>query len=419
MRGESMNNDPDVQPDKNVSPELDSQSQPAEVTPPAEQVESLEENAAPVETAFATPARARSPKMMIGIVLAALIVLLGGGSVFAYTFWYQNPDKVVHDAVMNAVQAKSLTATGKISYKTNGATVDIALNTHSKDGNGEVSADAKIIIDNDTMKHDFTANGTVRVVNDTVYVKLKGIKTIVEDMTGESGGQIPSYATSIFNKIEDKWISIKPSDYQEMDESIAKQQTCVTDLMKKLQSDKKMTNELTQLYKNNQILVIQDKLGSRKVNNIDSLGYKVTANKDAAAGFARGLEDTAFGKELKNCNGDIDFKEIANNIAKDSSSDKNTPAIELWVSSFGHTITEVNVNGKEDNGNDSLSLMMQPTFNKAEAVEAPTDATPLKTILEDIQSLLKAQYGSSGVTESMLPMSSFEDELDAEFQSAI
>ena len=375
-----------------------------EPTPQAAQV--VQDPAAPVQTEFAEPSKKRrSPKLLIGGILAAAIVVLGAGGVFGYTMWYQNPDKVVHDAILNAIQSKTMQTTGSIVYKSDELTIDIALDGQSGESSGEFTADAKVTVNSGDIQQDFNAKGAGKMVNDTLYVKVSGIQGVVEDVTSQSDGQIPSYATEIFDKIDDKWISISPSDYEDMNDSISKQQKCLTDLFKKSQNDKTMLREVTDLYKKNQIIVIKDKLGSKDVAGVSSLGYRIEVDNAKAGSFVEGLESSTIGKEIKACDEDIDFKEIVDDLTKETEKADSVPTMELWVSTFGHTITEFAVKANEDNN--SLDMSLRPTFNKNVSVEAPSDATPLKTVLEDIQKAIMDSYsemysGNMMLTDDML-----------------
>lgn len=387
-----------------------------DVTP--ETKESLEEKAAPVETSFASPARKRSPKKLILIaIIAAIIVALIGGSALGYSLWYQNPDKVVHDAVLNVIKAKTVSSTGTITFTRDDLKMDITFDSKSGENQGELSATAKITVDTPEMRQDFEMSGIGRAVNDTLYVKLSGVKSIAEDTAEQSGGLIPGYAANIFEKIEGRWISIKASDYQQINEDISKKQTCLTDLMEKMRPDSSLANEVTDLYRDNQIVIIKEELGSKDVNGTGSFGYKVGLDKDAAVSFTKGLGGTGFGKELKNCDEDIDFNEIVDEISKEVSENENEPVVELWVSRFGHEVTEVSASGNL-NDKDAFTVILQPVFNKEITVEVPEDATSMKTVLQEIQQAILQHYMEMYSTIETLP-ESLDIEIDPQLQPTV
>lgn len=337
------------------------------------------------------PPRKKPARLVAGIIAVAAIVLLGGGGVLAYTQWYQNPDKVVHDAIIKAVQAKSLVTTGDISYKTEGADIKLTLDSKSRNPNGEVNAKATVALDTESFKHTFNASGSVRIIGDTAYVRLSGIQKIVDDMAKDSKDSVPSYVSDLVKKVDEKWLSIKPSDYEDVSKEASDQQKCFTKLVEKIQSDKAMMDEVTNLYKAHQFIVVKEKLGTKDVDGVGSLGYRVEADKDAVTRFVKGLEGTVFGKEIKACNKDMNFGDFANDITKEETgTDKTEGKIELWVSRFGHDITEVIANGKDNTT--TLDVVLRPLFNKDVSVEAPKDTSPLKDLVKDFQDASTKYY---------------------------
>lgn len=382
---------PDMAPE---TPPVPSSPTPPEapILPPAQVVDT------------ATPSEASSKKkptkLVVGGIIAGVLVVLGAGSALAYTQWYQNPDKVVHDAIISAVQAKSVSMDGDISYKSKDVDVKVTLDSKSKAPNGELNAKASVSVDTTDFKHTFDANGSARVVGDTVYVKLSGIQKIVDTLAEESKDPLPGYVTTIVKKIDDKWLSIKASDYEDVSKEASEQQKCLTNLSEKMHSDKAMMDEVTKLYKEHQIITVKQNLGSKTINGTGSLGYEVEANKDAAVSFVKGLKDTKLGKELTTCNKDINYDDIANDLGKETEKSKATGKVELWVSRFGHELTEVRASGKEDDN--TLDMALRPIFNKNVAIEAPKDATPIKTLIEDIQNAVMQSYMNAYSSETSM-----------------
>ena len=376
-----------------------------------------EETPAPLETNSTPPTKKRPMKLIIAALLAAVAIVLIGGSVLGYTMWYQNPDKVVHDAVVNALKAKTGTAKGSITYTSDDFKLDIKLDSKSGETGGDFTVITNMTVTGDETQQEFSATGMGRIVDDTLYIKVSGVRGIVEDIAMQSGGQIPEYASDIFEKIEDRWISIKASDYQEASEDIASQQTCMLDLFEKLQSDSAVTNELADLYRKNQVLIVEDELGSREVNGADSFGYKITFDQDAAASFVTELEKTTYGKELKKCDEDINFNDIADDLTKEMSEHEDEPVIELWVSKIGHEITEVAMYG-QNNGTDELNINLQPTFNDDVTVEIPEGATSFKTILDEINEAITQYYSEISSPQMTLPSGFDMGESSPELQLA-
>lgn len=362
-----------------------STNQPPKATPEAAQ-------APPVNNSNSKPKK--SKKLLVGGIVAAALLLLGGGGAFAYTAWYQNPDKVVHDAIVNVIKANTASLTGDISIKAEGLNINLDLDSRSDGKNGEFNIKSDVAIDMDGFKQSFKVDGSSRMIENTLYVKLSGIQEAFEEAMAASGlnQAVPEQATSIIEKIDNQWISIQPSDYEDVSQEVSEQQDCMTALTEKIHSDKDMRDDIVKLYKDNQIIVIAEELGSKDVNGTSSLGYKVDTDKDAAVGFVRGLGDTAIGKEMKTCSEEVNFGEMADDIAEmdeTNSSDFNLKT-ELWVSRFGHQVTEVSISGS--NQDSSLSAVLQPVFDKSANVEAPKDAIPLKDLLEEVEEMVSQAF---------------------------
>lgn len=333
--------------------------------------------------------------IIIGSIVAGALLLLGGGGALAYNLWYQNPDKVVHDAIINALRANSVTGAGTITAVQKGAdgvTVNVTIDGASKGKDG--SLNAKVTIKNipDLKTEDITVSGSAILKGDTYYVKVKDVQRTIDQLSEAYGSRPPEYVDMIVKKIDNKWISIKSSDYSDISSELAKQQTCMTEANDLLvDRNSKESREIIDLYKKNQIITATEKLGSKDINGVGSLGYKVDVSKVATVAFVRGLDDTAYGKALKKCDASIDFKKASDEIAKtEEEKDASKKAtIEIWASRFGHELTRVAVSGNSDEL--TLNAVFDPVFNKDVKTDAPSDATSIKDLMKDIQEAMQ-QY---------------------------
>lgn len=335
--------------------------------------------------------RKKNKKLLWGIIISAVVVLLGTGVTLGYNLWYQNPDKVVHDAIVNAfIKAKTASATGTMDVQTKEYSVKLAFDGEA-DNNAAGQASVKADISIKEAKLDLTVKGTFVTKDDALYFKLENIRDTYDKIAKSQGmeAETPAYINTIIEKLDGKWISIKPSDYEEYSKETADTQKCTTEVTQKFAKDKDMQNEVVTLYKKHHIVVVDKKLGSKTIDGVGSLGYKVSISKDNTEAFVRGLADTKVGKELTTCDKSIDFKKTADDISKDKES-SNKPELELWVSRFGHEITEFNASAKEDDN--SASLVFRPVFNKNVTIDAPADASSFKDVMKDIQEAAQAYY---------------------------
>ena len=330
--------------------------------------------------------KAKKKGVIAGSIIAVVVVLLLGGGALAYNMWYQNADKVVHDAMVNAIKAKTIQATGNIVVKSDNTTVTIDVDGQSTTVDGLVNVSAKIDAGQGSGAMSIDIKGSGMYKDDTLYVKFDGVQKVVDTFVAQYpmlDAQALAQIEQIVSKIDGQWISIQPSDYEEMSKQVADQQKCVTDAVKRLSENKDATNELVDVYKQNQVVEVKEELGAKD----GSLGYVVGFNKERAAAIAEALDDTTYGKELKECDDSIDFKAAAEDIKKAKDSE-NPPRVELWASRFGHNITTVSLTQKDDKS--SVDMKLEPEFNKNVSVEAPEDVVSLKDLMADIEKLVQS-----------------------------
>lgn len=345
----------------------------------------------PVEgTIWQQPPKKKRKGLIVGIIIAVALVIVGAGSVLGYNLWYQNPDKVVYDALINAFKAKSITGDGELVVKAGDVNIKVTFDTKGEGSNGLLTAKAVIDGDIEGQKIAVDVTGSVITKEDVVYFKLDNVRKTVDDIAKASGATVPEYFDIIIKKIDGQWVSVKSSDYEDISKEVAAQQECVTKTFDSLSTDDKMKREVIDLYKENKIIVIDDTLPAKEINGVASLGYTITSDNGAAKTFIKGLDDTAFGKALKECDDSVDFSEAAKGIDVDTNSNSR---VELWVSRFGHEITQVNITGKE--GDASGSFVFNPIFNKEVIIEAPENAITFKQLQEDIQKAVEEFYANT------------------------
>lgn len=357
---------------------------------------------------YQTPRRPKKG-LIIGAIIAGALVICGGASALVYNVWYQNPEKVIFDALTHAFKAESATGTGVITLKSDDVDVNI---TFAGEGQGKDGrADTTIKFDSKSAEQDISINvmASVLAKGETIYFKLDNIQKTVDKLAESTGMEVPEYITPIIKKIDGQWVSVKASDYEDTSKEIAKQQRCMTDVFDKLSSDKDMKNEIVDLYKEHRILVIDQQLPAKKINGVGSLGYEISADTKAAQGFVNGLNTTEFGKALKKCDDSVDFADVAD-IIKEADEDKSNSDVdaklEVWVSRFGHQITEVNMTIKDDDA--SGLFVFNPKFNKDVAIEAPKDSITIKQLQKDIEKAIE-EYRAAYMENSVYDYDDFDE----------
>lgn len=328
------------------------------------------------------PPKKKSKKgLVIGIAAAAVLAI--GGSAAAYNLWYQNPDKVLLEAVLNTVSAKNASYTGSFELASNDNTPEknslkISFDGKKSGNAGDLNAKADI----EFGEQKYSLNGSALLDNDTnLYFKLDNVREQLEKLTQDMG-EIPPEIDTIITKIDGNWIKISSDDLKDIDENLSTTQTCTEDTLKKLENNKSQKQELIDVYQANKFVFVDEKLGAEN----GSLGYTLGYNEDAAKNFARELEKTSLYKELKKCDDSFEVKE--DDLTIDGEEQESTTRTEVWISRFDHKFTKIKVNsvGKTD----TMNFEVNPTFDGTVEVTPPENSISIKDLQQDLENALGA-----------------------------
>jgi hypothetical protein len=249
--------------------------------------------AQPQPVGFQQPLRKKKTGLIVGSIVAGALVVLGGTGALAYNLWYQNPDKVVHDAIINAIEAKALAGTSEFVMTTKDMTMKVSIDGKAVDSEGMLHAKAVIETRGAAEKMSLKLEGSALYKDEIAYIKLDNVKEIFDTYLAQMpmlDAQTMKQVTKIINKIDGQWVSIKASDYEDVSKEVSEQQTCISDASKKLSNDKEARRELTNLYSENRIIEVKDKLGSDDEKIDGSLGYEIGINNDATQIASRRLK---------------------------------------------------------------------------------------------------------------------------------
>lgn len=366
----------------------------------------------PEQPAPAQPLTVKKKKktgLIIGIVSAVVLVLLGTGTVLGYTLWYQNPQKVLADAVTHAVKAKTSTYTGEFAVKASESDNGIKEMTIKVDGKntvttGQLAVDVAFTDAEDT-KHEFSGEGLYDK-DGNLFFKIDNLKDLVAKYSEQYGSELPESFQTIVSKVDGNWIRVSADDLKSLSEEVAEQQTCTRDALKKLESDQAATDELAKLYRDNQFVTVAKDLGVRDGN----IGYELGIDTGKAKSFAEGVEQTTYFKELKKCNDDLEIDE--DDFTQPRSSD-TTYRTEVWISQFSHELREVRFFVEDDEARGEL--WVKPVFNAPVTVESPKDFIPLRELQADIERA--AGEFQTTTTDDEFDSSRLDEDVDySEFQ---
>lgn len=336
----------------------------------------------------------KKKKFIIGGIIAGAVLLLGGGMYAAYALWYQNPEKVLTDAVSNLIRAKTATYSGTLAMDTKDVKVRVVFDgKQASELNGE--GNAKITLT--SQGKDFVVNGSALVDKDgNLFFKVGNLKTILDDVLKQSG-MTSSPFDELVAKIDNKWIRVSADDLAEYDKDAGKAQACLTDTMKKIQNDKTVHDSLVKAYENNKFVVIDSSLPGRTINGVDSMGYKLSLNNEAAKKFAEAVNEMQFMKDLQKCDSSFESFKLDASDMKSSTGTTSTETVEVSVSRWSHEFTQLKVTGKDDDA--SGEFILEPIFGMDVTVAAPSDFMTLKELQAEIEKVTQSFGSMMGETQ--------------------
>jgi hypothetical protein len=353
---------------ENTSRPLTPTPRPSVATPPPDRA-----YVSPSTSPSLVPQRKKRKGLLIGLIIAAVLLLAVS---LLYALWFQNPNKVVSDGIMQAINAKTVAYTGTIAV-----VGDTKMNV-TLDGKGSAKGNdvnAKMVIDAQGKKYTLEGSGVMIGTGD-LYFKIKNIDDLINNYRSAIPAESQPLFDKIIAKINDKWIKVSSDDLKSYSEDVAKAQKCTTDAVKKIQDDAATKSELMAIYKNHPFITIDKSLGGKD----GSFGYVLTSDKEKAKTFATALKETAVYKTLQKCDNSFTINE--NDLTKQDGKKGSKADVEVWVHQWTHQITKVVL--KDDSSTNKTTMAIETTFNQPVTIATPKDATTLEQLQKDITDLL-------------------------------
>lgn len=346
------------------------------------------------------PKRSKMP-FVIGGIIGGLILLSAGA--FATYRAYQSPEKVLRDAVTKAVHAKavqmSAVVTSDAKVTTSGQTIAFKKFTFDAkstyDPKSEANATATIAFNGND--YNFAANGMMSE-NGEVYFKIvKAVDSVQKFYETMANGQkIPADARSTFRSLEGKWVKVSIEDMTGKNKESADAYKCVLDAYKSYGQDKKMQDEVVEVYKKHSF--IKTKGGAKYKDGM--LGYEVTVDEALAKEFGKAARETSIAKKVTSC--DKDTSKSTDSV-KDSASEvtKETTAVtHVWVDPISHELKKIDSSVKYSpkNGEASTTVAVADFgFDQSVKIDIPASSMTLDEFMKKIQ---QGYQQASGVSTS-------------------
>jgi len=328
------------------------------------------------------PMRPKKKKtgLIIGVVLGVIVLIAIVSAALVYFLWWQNPEKMVTDAISSAIMSKKMTADGKVvvDIRDQGK-IELNVKTATDSGKSKVNIDAKLNIKG--VEKSIPLDGDMVLGDDgTIYVKINNFKDLYSSllevvMESSSGGkmsraQIEAYRdqtlkklNSEINKMNGTWMKVSPDE-------IGDEYKCGIDALKKFQNDESARKELAQLYQKNSFFTIKD---SKISDRNGGRGFELQGDNSKLSKFSDELKNSSVGKALSKCG-------KSNSYKSSESSSIDTASLKVWVDRSSHELKALELKG--DSKKVSVEISFDIDVNKSEEIKIPSSAESLKEFVE-------------------------------------
>ena len=348
------------------------------------------------------PAPPKSKKgLVIGGIVAGVAALLIGGASAVYGLWYQHPDKVIGDAIANIISAKSAKINGTMDFSKLAAVsgtpipdkVSVKFDSQVSNSQASANIDISTKYQGKDINLGFGVSGTMTDEDYTYFYKVSKLQELLTAL-GATDEMISPSITALIRKVDNKWIKLTKADVEKMTNMSEKDkevQRCAQKTFNKLSTDRKMSDELANLYANNPLLVVKEKLGSKD----GSLGYLVAGSKDNAKKLVDGIKTTQVYAELKKCDSSIkdDSFNSEDLFSDDKTTDKNDNSgrLEIWIDRWSHQLTRIEgtVEQKDSANPGALKTVINTDIKAPISVTEPTDSITFDELNRDVEKIIK------------------------------
>lgn len=354
----------------------------------------VDPTAAPMATFGGAPVPPKRKKgVLVASIVAGVAAVLIGGSAFAYNGWYQDPQKVIGDAIGRAVTAETIDAQ---------LVVDVTQTI--RDDSGHVTFDVGIKMDGSQVQLDLgydveqggrtaSMSGSAILADDgAMYGKINNPRELVTELLFNGNGSTLGPFEGLVQKIDGSWIVVEKGDLAEVSGDLEKSRTCYQEFGASLSENKAWAKEVGDIYKKNTFFVVKEKLGAQTINGVSSLGYRIGMDAAKIRSFVTSFGQTEAGKKLQSCDETLNYDEAAEAFSDDLSLSDDTN-LHIWVSRFAHELTQIDVS--RDDEDMSGKIVLQTKFNKDITITKPTKTISIDELKAEIEKISTPYYTSS------------------------
>lgn len=336
----------------------------------------------------------KKDKTKLAIILGtifALLLIIGGGLALYYSLIYQNPDKIISDALIgsfknnNHIKAK-ITSDTTLSQNPRLILKNLEIETYTdKDHKTENKINASLTLN----KQDFDVKANIQTEKDKAYFKLDNLDSLAKILLKNM--KLPDSAINSAKKelqsLNEKWIVI--------DQKTKGKNSCQTEFITDvLSSDKK---EFEKAFEENKFIQAKDKKDGK--NGL--IGVNFEFNKNSYKSFIDAISQTNQVNKLKNCLKETTTKnpeKVFSDLKKDIDNLENLSGT-VWATKFGHKLEAIDFNlNVKDKANKKSTLNGNFEFNtETKPIDIPKDTINTQEFLKELQNaVFKGLYAKNG-----------------------
>jgi len=362
---------------------------PSQTTPQPPTTNGQEPPFVPPSAPFVEPSLGQQPpkkskKKLVFIIVGVILLLAVIAAAVTYKFWYQNPDKVVTDAIVNTIRADKATFSSQLNVEgdtpfqmsVNGAGTRTAVTT-------DVDVSGKV------EENDFSVKGSLLYdEKGDIYVKARNLAEIAEKVPQETK-TLQDAVSEFVTKIDNNWIRFTP-DNKTVPEEASAVQSCMQKANDTIKNDNSYIMDIYNAYEDHRFIKITEELGTKN----GSMGYVVTSDFETLKDFGRAVKESRIFKQLHDCDNSIDFNPDDWKQQESTTNDR----IELWVDRWTHQMTGLNVTSEEKNDTtQKVTVTSQFDFNKEVTITTPDQSLSVDDVSQAFERLMMAWYMESSM----------------------
>jgi hypothetical protein len=317
--------------------------------------------------------------------VAFIVVGLMGGGAYAYTT-YQDPENALLDAASKALGAKQVhtktTVTSDFAYTSGGTSIKFGklIFESGMERTPKIDENAELSITYNGK--DVTLKATVLATDaGELYFRVDNAKDTLQKVLGNDL-KMSAKAESYLANIDGKWAKYTLDELKKDNPDSGKTVQCTLDTYKKYKDDKKAIQELVDLYKKNQFVVVE----GDPITKDGNVGYIIGTDSAKLKSYVKASADTAMTKELDACSGvksSVKADYIREQAAPaDPNADNEKTVTTAWVSQWGHELRAIDTVTSNLRGIDqkkfTVTTHTEFDFTKGVTTSAPTDTMKFK-----------------------------------------